>query len=92
MVNVFPTSSFAQIHECCSFFLETARRKLIAKNKKPAKDQHEPSDWQLFTNNGLFNSVFPPSQRFSSKAKAFYKNYNTVILKVPTYEKRNKCK
>lgn len=64
----------------------------MATDKKATKSNPEPNDWQLFTNDGEFNSKFSPSQRFSAKAKAFYKLSHTVIIPVNKTKKPKLCK
>lgn len=40
----------------------------------------EKSDWELFTNNGKFNSKIPPSQRLIRKKSKFHKSSQTLYL------------
>jgi hypothetical protein len=43
-------------------------------------ERKKTTDWQLFTNDGKFDSIFPPSQRLLRKSRIYYSHRNDSRL------------
>jgi hypothetical protein len=52
----------------------------MARASAISRERKTKSDWQLFTNDGKFDSKLPPSQRLHKKWRIYYSNKNDSSL------------